>query len=283
MKVGMNLFLWTTTPTDEKWLPLYERLKKMGFDGIELPIFNDDIKSFQALGRRLDDMGLLRTAVTARMPEDNPISPDSKMRALAIAKNRAAVECAQAAGATLLGGPFYAGLGAFTGKAPTADEWKWGVDSMIPVAELAATCKVTLALEFLNRFETHLLNCTVDTQRFTREVNRPGCKILYDTFHAHIEEKSIATAFETGASDFVHIHISENDRSTPGKGQVNWKETFRMIRKINYDGWLTIEAFGQSLPDLMAATKIWRRMFGNEEQLAQEGHDFIRKMWAETA
>ncbi len=283
MKVGMNLLLWTGDPTDEKFLPLYERLKKMGFDGIELPVFTLDVKRFQALGRRLDDMGLLRTASTARMPDENPISPDAKMRALSVAKNRVAVECAQAAGATHLVGPFYAGLGAFSGKPPSADEWKWGVESMIPVAETAETCKVTLGLEFLNRFELYLLNCSADAVRFVRDVNHPRCKIMYDTFHANIEEKNIAAAIETAAPELVHVHISENDRSTPGKGQVNWKETFRMLRKINFDAWLTIEAFGQSLPELAAATKIWRRMFVDEEQLAREGHDFIRKMWSEAA
>jgi D-psicose/D-tagatose/L-ribulose 3-epimerase len=106
---------------------------------------------------------------------------------------------------------------------------------------------------------------------------------MYDTFHANIEEKNIAAAIETAAPELVHIHISENDRSTPGKGQVNWKESFRMFRKINFDGWLTIEAFGQALPELLAATKIWRRMYVDEEQLARDGHDFIRKMWSETA
>ena len=52
-----------------------------------------------------------------------------------------------------------------------------------------------------------------------------------------------------------HIHISENDRGTPGKGNVSWADTFKEIKNINYNGWLTIEAFGRALPDLAAATE----------------------------
>lgn len=283
MKVAMNLFLWTTDPTDEKLLPLYGRLKGMGFDAIELPIFQTDPRRFAALGRRLDDLGLLRTAVTARMADDNPISPDPRVRATGVDRNKAVLDCCQAVGATHLVGPYYAGLGVFTGVPPTTDEWRWGVESMRPVAEHAGTCGVTLALEFLNRFELYLLNCAADAVRFAREVDHPRCRVMYDTFHAHIEEKSVAAALETSIQDLAYVHISESDRSTPGRGQVHWGETFRTLRRLRYDGWLSIEAFGMSLPDLLAATKIWRRMYVDEEQLASEGLAFIRQSWADAA
>ena len=77
----------------------------------------------------------------------------------------------------------------------------------------------------------------------------------------------------------IHVHISENDRSTPGKGGVNWKETFAALKKIQYQGSLTIEAFGLALPELAAATKIWRRMFEDEEQLAEQGLAFMKSRW----
>ena len=79
------------------------------------------------------------------------------------------------------------------------------------------------------------------------------------------------------ADVLVHIHLSENDRSTPGAGQVAWSETFAAIREIGYDGWVVIEAFGDSLPELAGATKIWRRMFESEEQLARDGAAFVRR------
>ena len=53
--------------------------------------------------------------------------------------------------------------------------------------------------------------------------------------------------------------------------------TFDTLKEVDYDGWLVIEAFGQALEELAAATKIWRRMFEKEEQLAQEGLGFLKQ------
>ena len=74
----------------------------------------------------------------------------------------------------------------------------------------------------------------------------------------------------------VHVHISENDRSTPGEGNIRWDETFAALKEVNYDGWMTIEAFGLALPELAAATRIWRRMYPSEEHLAKEGLAFMK-------
>ena len=86
---------------------------------------------------------------------------------------------------------------------------------------------------------------------------------------------------ECAAGDrIVHVHISENDRSTPGSGTVNWQATFDTLHEIEYDGWLTIEAFGLALPELTAATKIWRRMYETEEKLAADGLAFMKAEYA---
>ena len=148
------------------------------------------------------------------------------------------------------------------------------------VADYAARANIKLSFEFLNRFEIYLLNSTEDTAKYVKELDRPNVGIHYDTFHAHIEEKNSPHAIRAHADAITHVHISENDRSTPGRGQVAWDSTFDALAQSGYDGWLTIEAFGGTLPSLAAATKIWRKMFEDEETLAREGHDFIRREWA---
>jgi len=282
MKFGMNLLLWTGELNDDM-VTVLESLKSMGYDGVELPLFNTDL-DYAAWGKRLDDLGLERTAVTVRGEEDNPISPDPAVRAKGVAATRQALDCCAAAGATHLVGPYHSALGAFSGAGPTEDEWKWGVDSMRQVAEHAGQVGVTLGVECLNRFETYLLNTHGDAARFAKEVGHPNCRVMYDTFHANIEEKSIAGAIRDCADVLCHVHISENDRSTPGAGNVRWSENFDTLKEIGYDGWLMIEAFGLALPELAAATKIWRRMFESEEQLARDGLAFMKgeyeKRWS---
>lgn len=280
MKVGMNLFLWTDDPVDAAWLPLYARLKDMGFDGVELPIFDPDPAKFAALGERLDDLGLERTAVTVCDPEADPISEDPAVRRAAMDHLRRVVDCCEVAGVSTLAGPLYAAIGRFSGTGPTPDEWQRSLEVVGDAADHAAARGIDLAFEFLNRFEIYLLNTAADTARYVRELDRPNVGIHYDTFHAHIEEKDAPGTIREHAAAITHVHVSENDRSTPGEGQVAWDATFDALVAGGYDGWLTIEAFGSALPSLAAATKIWRRMFEDEEQLARNGHDFIRQAWA---
>jgi len=275
MQFGMNLLLWTDHLHDGM-LPVLEHLKKIGYDGVEVPIFSPDEKLYRDWGKRLDDLGLRRTAVTIRTEPDNPISADAKVRAAGIDASKRTLDCCQALGAESMCGPFHSAIGLFSGAGPTKDEWKWGVESMRAVAEHAQSAGVMLAVEYLNRFEIYFLTCAADMARFIKEVNHPNCRMMYDTFHANIEEKGIADAIRTAAPYTVHVHISENDRGTPGEGHVNWKETFDTLKEVGYDGWMVVEAFGLALPEISAATKIWRRMYRSEEQLATDALKFMK-------
>lgn len=274
MKYGMNLLLWSGEVTDEM-IPVCQQLKDAGYDGVELPIFNLDL-DYAAIGAQLDSIGLGRTAVTIRGEEDNPISPDAAVRAKGIELTKQALDCCAAAGVETLVGPYHSALGLFSGAGPTEDEWKWGVESMRAVAEHAGSVGVKLGVEALNRFECYFLNTHVDSARFARDVDHPACGMMYDTFHSNIEEKNVTEAVKAGGDKLFHIHISENDRSTPGQGAVRWEENFDAIASSGYDGWLVIEAFGLALPEIAAATKIWRRMYKDEITLATEGLKFMK-------
>jgi D-psicose/D-tagatose/L-ribulose 3-epimerase len=274
MKYGMNLLLWTGELNDGL-MPILEKLKSFGFDGVEIPIFNTEL-DYAAWGKRLDAIGLERTAVTVRNVDDNPISPDAAVRRKGIEGNKRMLDCCAAAGVQTVVGPYHSALGHFTGSGRTNDEWKWGIESMRETAEHAGKVGVLLGIEPLNRFEVYFLNAQADAAEFCRQVGHPSCRMMYDTFHSNIEEKSIRKAIHDIKDMVCHIHISENDRSTPGAGNVRWDENFDAIQEIGYDGWLVIEAFGLALPELAAATKIWRRMFDDELKLAQEGLAFMK-------
>ena len=113
MKFGMNLLLWTGELHDGM-LPILETIKRLGFDGVELPIFNTEL-DYGEWGHRLDGLGLARTAVTVRGADDNPISPDPAVRARGIANSIRVLDCCAAVGATTLVGPYHSALGVFTG------------------------------------------------------------------------------------------------------------------------------------------------------------------------
>lgn len=279
MKYGMNMLLWTSDVTEEHF-PLLENLKSWGYDGVELPVFDMDQTKFSRLGKKLDSIGLGRTAVTVCTDDENPISADPEVRAAGLARLKKAIDMCAASGATHLCGPIHSALGSFSGTGPTEDEWKWGLETLTTAADHAKANNVTLVVEYLNRFECYFLTSAADDARFCREANHPNLKMMYDTFHANIEEKNLAEAMKSCWDQVVHVHISENDRSTPGEGHVDWDTTFRMLKTLKYDGWLMVEAFGLALPALAAATKIWRRMFPGEAYLAQNALAFMKRRMA---
>ena len=286
MKLGMNMLLWSTDVTGPEYLPVFEQLRDLGYDGIEVPIFDTSpatIAGYEQLGERLAGLGLEALGVGARTGDDSPISPDPAVRERGLQATNAAVDICAALGAKRICGPLGAPLGYFTGAGPTEEERKHAVESLRAAAEHAATRDVTIVVEYLNRFEMYLINCAADAAALVREVDHPNCRLMYDTFHAHIEEKDPRAALQDCRDVLVHVHASENDRGTPGTGQVAWDETFAALKEIGYDGWIVIEAFGDALPDLAAATKIWRRMFESEEQLARDGGAFIRDRWSSVA
>ncbi|OHB86321.1 MAG: isomerase [Planctomycetes bacterium RBG_16_64_12] len=276
MRFGMNLLMWTDTLSDDM-LPLLEELKQIGFDTIELPIFDlENLDNCAKWGRRLDELGLSRTGTAVRGPDENPISPDPAVRRKGVDANKRNLDCCAAAGCEVMAGPFHSALGEFSGKGPTEDEWKWGVEGMREVAEHAEKSGVRLGVEYLNRFECYFLNTAADGARFVRDVGHPYCQMMYDTFHSHIEEKSTPEAIRALRGCLVHVHISENDRSTPGQGNVRWDENFDTLHEIGYDNILVVEAFGLALEKLVPATKIWRRMYQNERQLATDALNFMK-------
>jgi D-psicose/D-tagatose/L-ribulose 3-epimerase len=279
MKIGMNLLLWTTHVTDELF-PLFGKLKQAGFDGVEIPLFGGDTAHYKKVRKVLDDLGLACTAVTVANPAANPISPDPGLRKAGLDHIKWALEMEAILGGTHLCGPYHSPLGVFSGTGPTADEKRWGAEVLHKAAEAAKRVNITLAIEYLNRFECYFLTTAADTRALVKQVNHPNFRMMYDTFHANIEEKQIGQVIRSVADSFVHVHISENDRGTPGTGHVAWDETFQALRQVGYDGWMTIEAFGRALPDLAAATKVWRDLFPSAEEVYTQGIRFIKEKWA---
>ena len=179
----------------------------------------------------------------------------------------------------MLCGPFYQVLGQFTGAFPTEEELAHAAEVHKAVADHAEALNIKLGIESLNRFESHLLNTMAQAKSYVQRVNKPAFGTMYDTFHANIEEKDPLGALKDSLDVINHVHISENDRGTPGKGHTPIVETIQLLKSNGYDKWLTIEAFGGALPDLAAATRVWRNFFPNEEEVYTEGYKLIRETW----
>lgn len=271
--IGMNLLLWGTE-IDESLFPILEHIKEIGFGGVEIPIFNTNPEHWYSWRKKLDDLGLERVAVTINGPGENFISADPNERKNTLERNKLALDCAMILGSDLLTGPFHSALGVFTGAKATPQEKLWAKEGLWDLAEYADTLGITLGLEYLNRFESYLVSSTDELLDLVNYVNHPACKIMFDTFHANIEEKNLADAIRKIGDKLVHVQLSENDRGTLGSGHIDFEPILKALYEVHYEGMISIEAFSEKL----SAANIWRKMFESEEILMKDSFAFLDKL-----
>lgn len=276
MKYGVNTFIWTAV-FDQSHFHLLPKVKEHGFDGVEVSMFNPAEFPAAPLREALEQNELQATVCSVFTGGLSLISEDADVRRRSIQHLRDCAKAAADANIRMIAGPLYSPVGYLPGRRRTEDEWKWAIEGYQQSAEAFATNRVTLAIEPLNRFETYFLNTAADAVKLCDEVNHPRVGVLFDTFHANIEEKDIAEGYRTVGKHLKHVHTCENDRGIPGSGHVEWKAVFQALSDIEYDGWLTIESFGFSLGELSAAASIWRDVAPTPDAIAWEGVKFLKE------
>lgn len=275
-KIGFNVLAWSAVISDDL-RPIIDRLKNIGYDGVEFFLGSPDAAAYKRIGQYTQDLGLEVTTVTVLGKDENPIHEDAKIRAKALDRIKWAVDRAHDLNASIICGPFHSAHAVFAQHAPEDREYGWSAEVLHAAGEYAAQAHITLALEALNRFECYLCNTMEQLTRLLKKVDHPNVKAMFDTHHANIEEKKFTPALQTIAPLLAHVHISENDRGTPGDGHVDFNEAFSALAHINYKGWLTIEAFSRNDPDFANAIGVWRE-YSKPWDIAEKGLKFIKEM-----
>ena len=278
MQVAINLLILGAEIRPDDY-PRLEKLKAFGFDAVEVPMFGGTPATYAEIGRMLADIGLAAGVAAIAVPEANPISKDPAVRAAARERQHWLIDCTAALGGEVIAGPVHAPVGLFTGEAATEAERAWCVEAMQALADEAAGANIRIAIEALNRFECYLTSTIAEAAAISEAVGRPNFGVLFDTFHANIEEKDPVATYERFHRYVNHYHVSENDRGIPGTGHVPFAAHFDAVRRSGYDGWMTIEAFSRAVPEIAGATRVWRNLFDSTDELYRRGVAFIREEW----
>jgi D-psicose/D-tagatose/L-ribulose 3-epimerase len=281
MQFGIHSLLFTEAFVD-KDLRLLEKCKQMGFDAVELLPFDPNNFPAAKVKAAAADLGLTINTGYGMPAQYNVISPDPAVRKAGIEFSKRLIDLSNEAGARVFGGMIYCGWGYLTGKMRTEDEWKWGVDSYREVACYAqSTSDLILGIEPVNRFESHFINVAADAVRFLREVGVPNVKVHLDTFHMIREENDFTAAVLETDGHLGYVHACENQRGIPGSGLVPWTAFFRALKKVGYDGCITIESFDPDFESIAKLCCIWRKLADSPEQLATEGLRFLKGVYRE--
>ncbi|MEY4939408.1 MAG: hypothetical protein RIQ93_1143 [Verrucomicrobiota bacterium] len=274
-KLGFNLLAWSASISDELY-PHIERLKKIGYDGIEICNGNQDPAAYKRLNTLLRDLNLGVTCVTIVGADANPVSPDKAVRAKALDVLKWNIDRTAEVGSKMLCGPIHSAFGTFTRSEPKPEEYERSAEVLRAAADYGQQAGVMLVPEAINRFECYLCNTMAQLRHLVELTNHPNVRGMFDTHHANIEEKSQASAIKTIAPVLVHVHLSENDRGTPGSGHINFREALTTLKAVGYDGWMTVEAFSRSDPSFANAINVWRE-FSPAWDIAESGYAFLRR------
>ena len=278
-KYGVNLLLWAAK-FDRETVDLIPKVAEMGFDGVEIPIFDPDTVDIPHTKAALRDTNLHPIGCAIMAGDRNPIHEDAAIRENGKDYLKRTIDVLAELGGDTLVGPLYSAVGALVGRGRNRQEWEWCVDILGEVAEFAGQRGVTVAIEPLNRFEAYFINIAADAVKLAEAIGSPFFKIHLDTFHMNIEEKNLPQAIADTGELLHHVHACENDRGTPGTGLVDWEGVFKALASVNYDRWFVIESFTPAVKEVATATAIWRDIAPSAENLATEGLAFLRRMSA---
>jgi len=282
MRFGVNAWVWVSPLTTAGVAELAPKVKALGFDWFEVPLELTDSIDYARAGAILRDNGLGVSVCAAMGPDRDLIHPDKAIRDNGMAYLKQCVDAVRALGGTNVVGPLYSAVGRVWQM--TADERARDTDLLVTqLKELAAYAGdkgAVLGVEPLNRFETSFINLAAQAIAVVDRVDQPACRIMLDTFHMNIEEKSLGDAIRAAGKRLAHLHACENDRGAPGSGNVTWGEVAAALREIGYDGPAVIESFTSKVQSIARAAAIWRPLAASQDALAGDGVKFLKTLLA---
>jgi D-psicose/D-tagatose/L-ribulose 3-epimerase len=275
MENAVNSLLFSGTFTQDD-LGLCDLVQSMGFQVFEVTPVDPDAFPARALRQRAADLGLRLHANFALPREANTIDPDPAVRRRGVDLSRKVIDLCLEAGVELYCGANYCAWGYHSGHRRSADEWAWGVECYREICAHALPGGLTVAVETLNRFESHYLNTAADACRFVDEVGLPNARVHLDTFHMLREEDDLAQAIRDTGARLAYFHACGSHRGVPGRDMVPWDATFRALADVGYRGVIGVESFNPGLERLASLVCIWRDYAESPEALGRAALAFLQ-------
>lgn len=279
MRFSINIVLFVFPFTNEN-VDLFRSFKKWGFDAVELLIENPSDIDPHFIKQELDKHGLVCGSICGAMNPKRDLRGSVKSQRSGVKflcdllDQMVALEC------PILGGPIYSYVGRAEAVAPAdyRNQWKTVVRNLKIVAKYAEERGKIVCIEPLNRFETDFMNTVEQGLEMIADVNSPALKLHLDTFHANIEEKSMAKAVRRAGKHLAHIHVCGRDRGTPGNDDTDWRGFGKALKAIRYKGDIVIESVTLDVPNIARSAAIWRRMEPTRDEIAVDGLKFLKKV-----
>lgn len=282
VKFGVSTWVWTSPFSTASIPDLFGKIKKMGFDAVEIAVEYPELIDAKAVQQGLQEYKLKPVICGAFGPSRDLTSDDPAIHKNCFDYVKSCLDLCNILETSFFAGPMYSAVGKarMLPDEQRKREWNLAVKNLTTVCEMAGERNLEIALEPLNRFESDLVNTAADVIRLVNDISHPAAKIMLDGFHMNIEERDVEKAIISAGDKLIHFQVSENYRGTPGTGQTNWDAYKKGLEAIDYKGVVSIESFTPANKELAGAVCFWHPMAENQDKFAMEGLQFLQKLFA---
>lgn len=275
-KIGIHAMVWSGSWGAEESERAIANTKEAGYDVIELPAFSPHAMDLGAISKALEAYELEATASLGLGFHNDINSEDPESVARGEQTLDDALAMCRDVGSKYLGGVIFSALGPYL-EMPTAKGRENSQAVIGRLADKARESDITLGLEFVNRYETNLLNTSAQTVEYIRELGADNVVVHLDSYHMNIEENNFRDPVFDAGDLLGYVHIGENHRGYLGEGHIDFPELFGALAEVGYDGVITFESFSSEVvdEDLSRILRIWRNMWSDGMDLAKQARQFM--------
>lgn len=227
--------------------------KELGFDGVELSLKKPSAIDLDSILRELKRTGLaVPTIATGQSYVEDGLyfcAENAAIRDQVVDRIKEIIDFAAQVGSNVT-------IGGIRGKSsqPIGPQLLDLIkESVYKCCVYAAKFGVGIIIEPVNHYEVSCLFTLKEAVEFIKDLNHPSLSVLYDSYHVNMEESSIIEPLLTAEQFLSHVHFADNNRLVPGYGCFNFTEVVRVLKQINYSGYICIEALPK--PDSLTAAK----------------------------
>ena len=277
-KVGIHALVWAGSWGAKECEYTVASSKEAGYDLVEFPVFQPAAMDIEAIQRALSANGMTATCSLGLSFDKDINSEDPECVARGEALLHDALMAARDLGSPYLGGVIFSALGPYPDM-PSPRSRQNSIDAIRRLAEKAAPLGITLGLEFVNRYESNLLNTPSQTLAYIDEVGLPNVLVHADSYHMNIEENDFRTPILAAGEKLGYVHIGENHRGYLGSGHIDFAQLFSALVEVGYEGVITFESFSSAVvdEDLSKILRIWRNVWTDGMDLAKQARQYMRE------
>lgn len=274
--LGVHALVWTGGwAADEAELAIASTAAA-GFDLIEIPALDPARIDIPDTLGRLANHGIRATISLGLSPEADINSEDADRVERGRRTLLEALAVARGLESDYIGGVIFSSMMKY-GSATTDASRRSSASVIKELAQEAARDGITVGLEFVNRYESNLLNTVQQTLDFMDLVDEPNVVVHADVYHMNIEENGFRAPLLLCGDRLGYVHIGESNRGYLGQGTIDFDEVFGALADMDYTGPMTFESFSSAVvdPQLSNTLAVWRNLWSDGMDLATNAREFI--------